>query len=127
MTTNTYSIDDGDGNLICSGLAEHEARAKAQRAANRQRETVYLYTGTERPVAVKPQWVTWGPVRGLGQVRATEGEALDDLDADREGCDAQGGYSDRDAYQIDEDGYVVDEDGENVYPHGRTSPALRID
>lgn len=71
-------------------------------------------------------WTTWGSVRGPGPVRTTEAEALRDLEADQAGCSKQGGYSDRHVYAIDEDGYVVDDDGDNVWPHGRTSRALKV-
>lgn len=73
-------------------------------------------------------WTTWGSVRGLGPVRKTEAEASRDLERDQEGCSSQGGYSDRDLYAIDEDGYVVDPaTGDNIWPHGRTSRALKVD
>lgn len=39
----------------------------------------------------------------------------------------QRGYSDRRVYRIDRDGWVVAHDGEHVWPHGRTSAALRVD
>jgi len=38
-----YAIDDEHGNLLTEGLAEHEARDVAQRAANRLKANVYLY------------------------------------------------------------------------------------
>lgn len=72
------------------------------------------------------KYTTWGPVRDRGPIRATEAEAEADLERDRSGCAAQGGYSDRQVYAIDEDGYLVDHDGEPVWPsHGRSNGAVR--
>ena len=42
MTTTTYSIDDGHGNQITTGLAAHLARRTAQRIADKRDEAVYL-------------------------------------------------------------------------------------
>jgi hypothetical protein len=39
----TYSIDDGHGNLITTGLASQTARSTAQRIADERGESVYLY------------------------------------------------------------------------------------
>ena len=40
----TYSIDDGNGNQLTTGLQEHEAHASAQRLADERGEPVYLYS-----------------------------------------------------------------------------------
>jgi len=40
----TYSIDDGNGNQLTTGLQEHEAHASAQRMADERGEPVYLYS-----------------------------------------------------------------------------------
>ena len=39
----TYAIDDQHGNLLTTGLQEHDARRTAQRMADSRRATVYLY------------------------------------------------------------------------------------
>ena len=47
-----YAIDDGNGDLICTGLSESTARAKAQREANERSAAVLLYVdgdGSEDP------------------------------------------------------------------------------
>jgi hypothetical protein len=81
---------------------------------------------TQNETVEHVRWITWGSVRGQGPIRSTCMDAERDLTEDREGCAAQGGYSDREVYGIDADGYVVDDDGGNVWPYGRTNPALRI-
>ena len=43
----TYSIDDGNGNLISTGLAAHLARRTAQRRADERDESVYLHSSEE--------------------------------------------------------------------------------
>jgi len=49
-------------------------------------------------------YTTAGPVRGIGPRRQTLAAARADLLADREGCAAQGGYSDREVYEVRDDG-----------------------
>ena len=39
-----YSIDDGNGNQLTTGLTETEAHASAQRMADARGESVYLYS-----------------------------------------------------------------------------------
>ena len=86
-----------------------------------------------KPVREPKAWVTWGSVRGLGPVRATEDEARRDASEDHDGCTEHGGYSDRDVYAIDDDGFAfaVDVDGrvidDYVWPHGRSGRALKVD
>ena len=81
----------------------------------------------ETAIAVVKGYTTWGSVRGMGPVRKTLAKADHDLAADQEGCASQRGYSDREVYAIDDEGYVVDTvTGANVYPHGRTSSALKL-
>ena len=43
----TYSIDDGNSDLLCAGLQEHNARAVAQQLANERRESVWLYRASD--------------------------------------------------------------------------------
>ena len=50
----TYSIDDGNGNQLTTGLSEHEAHATAQRIANDRGETVYLYEDGGEYEAIEP-------------------------------------------------------------------------
>jgi hypothetical protein len=40
----TYSIDDGHGNQITTGISEHLARRTAQQLADKRNETVTLYS-----------------------------------------------------------------------------------
>lgn len=49
----TYSIDDAHGTEICAGLSEHEARAAAQRWADRLGASVYLYEADSEAPAVE--------------------------------------------------------------------------
>jgi hypothetical protein len=51
-----YSIDDSNGNEITTGLSESNARATAQKIANKRGETVYLYSDEPQSttVAVEP-------------------------------------------------------------------------
>lgn len=45
LTTTTYSIDDGHGQQITTGLQGYDAaRAVAQRLADERGESVYLYS-----------------------------------------------------------------------------------
>lgn len=90
------------------------------------RTTYYRHVGKRQP-AKMIRWTTWGSVRGQGPIRETRAEAERDYDDDARGCARQGGYSDRAVYGIDEDGWVVDDQGGNVWPHGRTSRALKVD
>lgn len=50
----TYSIDDGDGNQLTTGLQEHEVREVAQRLANSLGETVYVYSEGSEYESVDP-------------------------------------------------------------------------
>lgn len=43
MATNYYSIDDGDGNQITTGVAPHLVSRMAQRMADERGEAVYYY------------------------------------------------------------------------------------
>lgn len=76
------------------------------------------------------RWVTWGDVRGMGEIRDTRQEADRDLMEDRTTCYAQGGYSDRAVYQVDADGYLFREvggEGAYVWPSsGRSTGAVRV-
>jgi hypothetical protein len=51
-----YSIDDQHGNEITTGLNERNARATAQKIANKRGETVYLYADepNSATVAIEP-------------------------------------------------------------------------
>ena len=72
------------------------------------------------------KYTTYGPVRGMGQIRTSREKAMADLADDHAGCATQGGYSDRDIYEIDADGYLIDENGEPVWPpHGKSCGAVR--
>jgi len=55
MTT-TYSIDDGHGNQITTGLSSHLARRTAQRRADELNEVLYLYSSDEgdEPEPIEP-------------------------------------------------------------------------
>lgn len=54
MKTTTYSIDDSNGNLICSGIEEHVSRTTAQRLADDRREAVTLYSHADDGVVFEP-------------------------------------------------------------------------
>ena len=57
-------------------------------------------------------YTTYGAVRGYcGHNHQNRTTALACLRRDREGCAAQGGYSDRGVYAIDAEGYLMCEDG----------------
>lgn len=43
MSNTYYAVDSADGNELCSGLQESEARKAAQNHANRLGQSVYLY------------------------------------------------------------------------------------
>ena len=49
-----YSVDDGDGNEITTGLQEHNARRVAQNIATSRGETVYLYGPDAEPEKIDP-------------------------------------------------------------------------
>lgn len=53
MTT-TYSIDDGHGNQITTGLSAHIARSTAQRMADERGEAVTLYSDDEDGEEIEP-------------------------------------------------------------------------
>ena len=54
-----YSIDDGNGNQLTTGLTEHNAHATAQWLADERGESVYLYS-TE--AGVQSRYETIAPV-----------------------------------------------------------------
>lgn len=72
-------------------------------------------------------YVTYGDVRGMGPLRETREQAERDLARDRAACGgSNGGYSDREVYEVDEDGFLIGEDGGPVWPsHGRSAGAVR--
>lgn len=52
---NPWSVDDGFGNTITSGLQEHVAGRVAQEIADRLNRTVYLYEqGDETMLTITP-------------------------------------------------------------------------
>lgn len=54
----TYSIDDGHGTRLTTGLQPHEAHRVAQRMADDRHETIYLYAGDEDYTAIEPRGAT---------------------------------------------------------------------
>ncbi len=56
---------------------------------------------------------SYGSVRGYGPLRGTREEAESDVRSDGEGCQQQGGYSDRAVVVVDSEGccYYPGEDG----------------
>ena len=88
-----------------------------------------MTTPTTTPTTTT-RWVTWGDVRGQGPVRRTAARAARDLAADEQGCESQGGYSDRAVYAVDADGYLLtrheDEPPNYVY-QSQGCGAVRID
>ena len=56
-----YSIDDGAGNQLTTGLQEHEAHDSAQRLADERGEPVYLYSTED---GVQSRYETIEPTDG---------------------------------------------------------------
>lgn len=51
-TPSYYSIDDGDSNLLATGLSEHDVWRVARSLAARRGESVWIYRGAEPAVEV---------------------------------------------------------------------------
>lgn len=120
----SWNIDDGHGNAITAGVQEHLVYAMARRLADERGEAVAIWRdGSDEYEAIieptgacrvrrsrraksgdrlmSPRYTTWGPVRGdCGHVHRSEETADRCLAADRAGCAAQGGYSDREIRAI---------------------------
>lgn len=65
-------------------------------------------------------FTTWGPVRGLGPLQASEEAALRDLHADRDGCSRLDGRSHRRLFEVDGEGFLCEIDtGRRIHQHGR--------
>src|SRR3954468_22005112 len=81
------------------------------------------FAGRMRPM----KWTTWGPVRGMGPIVEAREDAERSLRADVFGCARQGGYSDREVFEVDEEGFLHDAEGDYVWPsHGRSLGAVRV-
>jgi hypothetical protein len=78
-------------------------------------------TGGER-------YTTYGAVRGMGPIRTERRVAERDMKSDQDGCAKQGGYSDRDVYEIDSEGFLRTIGNRMlVWPSsGRSNGAVRL-
>jgi len=75
----TYSIDDGNGNQLTTGLQDHEAHISAQRMADERGEPVYLYSTED---GVQSRYETIEPTEGdphEAQLDALRSRAINDV------------------------------------------------
>lgn len=79
----TYSIDDGHGNQITTGLSAHIARSTAQRMADERGDAVSLYSGEDDAETIEP-------TEGAGEDAEINLEAGDRVEAG-EGDEADAG------------------------------------